>query len=78
MVDSNSRIPFVAMGATSMLLQIIVLRLLLSTFSGNELDSFAGAGLWPDPLRFTDSILQIESILYIVIAIQPGIIEQQK
>jgi spermidine synthase len=42
----NSTIPFIAMGFTSMLLQITVLRLLLSTFSGNELDIGITLSFW--------------------------------
>jgi spermidine synthase len=42
----NSLIPFVVMGMTSMLLQITVLRLLLSTFSGNELDIGITLSFW--------------------------------
>jgi spermidine synthase len=38
--------PFMAMGFTSMLLQITVLRLLLSTFSGNELDIGITLSFW--------------------------------
>jgi len=39
-------IPFLVMGITSMLLQITVLRLLLSTFSGNELDIGITLSFW--------------------------------
>jgi len=39
-------LPFVVMGMTSMLLQITVLRLLLSTFSGNELDIGITLSFW--------------------------------
>ncbi|TAL78415.1 MAG: hypothetical protein EPN88_02150 [Bacteroidetes bacterium] len=42
----NSAIPFVFMGFTSMLLQITVLRMLLSTFSGNELDIGITLSFW--------------------------------
>lgn len=42
----NSIIPFVVMGFSSMLLQITVLRLLLSTFSGNELDIGITLSFW--------------------------------
>src|SRR4030042_4463063 len=42
----NSAIPFVFMGFTSMLFQITVLRLLLSTFSGNELDIGITLSFW--------------------------------
>jgi len=42
----NTLIPFVVMGFTSMLLQITVLRLLLSTFSGNELDIGITLSFW--------------------------------
>jgi spermidine synthase len=42
----NPRIPFIIMGITSMLLQITVLRLLLSTFSGNELDIGITLSFW--------------------------------
>ncbi len=42
----NSLIPFIIMGFTSMLLQITVLRLLLSTFSGNELDIGITLSFW--------------------------------
>jgi len=38
--------PFLVMGITSMLLQITVLRLLLSTFSGNELDIGITLSFW--------------------------------
>src|SRR4030042_6600413 len=38
--------PFIVMGFTSMLLQITVLRLLLSTFSGNELDIGITLSFW--------------------------------
>lgn len=41
-----SSIPFVIMGFSSMLLQITVLRLLLSTFSGNELDIGITLSFW--------------------------------
>lgn len=41
-----SIIPFVGMGFISMLLQITVLRLLLSTFSGNELDIGITLSFW--------------------------------
>ncbi len=39
-------LPFIVMGITSMLLQITVLRLLLSTFSGNELDIGITLSFW--------------------------------
>ena len=39
-------IPFLVMGITSILLQITVLRLLLSTFSGNELDIGITLSFW--------------------------------
>ena len=42
----GSIIPFILMGFTAMLLQITVLRLLLSTFSGNELDIGLTLSLW--------------------------------
>ena len=42
----NSIMPFIVMGFTSMLLQITVLRLLLSTFSGNELDIGITLSFW--------------------------------
>ena len=42
----NSFIPFIVMGLTSMLLQIAALRLLLSTFSGNELDIGITLSFW--------------------------------
>jgi spermidine synthase len=42
----NTLIPFIVMGMTSMLLQITVLRLLLSTFSGNELDIGITLSFW--------------------------------
>src|SRR4030043_1385529 len=42
----NSKMPFIVMGFTSMLLQITVLRLLLSTFSGNELDIGITLSFW--------------------------------
>jgi spermidine synthase len=42
----NTLIPLVVMGMTSMLLQITILRLLLSTFSGNELDIGITLSLW--------------------------------
>ena len=42
----KTRIPFIIMGITSMLLQITVLRLLLSTFSGNELDIGITLSFW--------------------------------
>ncbi|NCO68103.1 MAG: hypothetical protein GW873_06130 [Nitrospirae bacterium] len=42
----NFSIPFIVMGFTSMLLQITVLRLLLSTFSGNELDIGITLSFW--------------------------------
>ena len=42
----KTRIPFIVMGITSMLLQITVLRLLLSTFSGNELDIGITLSFW--------------------------------
>jgi spermidine synthase len=42
----NTLIPFVVMGMTSMLLQITILRLLLSTFSGNELDIGITLSFW--------------------------------
>lgn len=42
----HSSIPFIIMGFTSMLLQITVLRLLLSTFSGNELDIGITMSFW--------------------------------
>jgi len=38
MIYLNRFLPFVAIGFSSLLLQITILRLLLSTFSGNELD----------------------------------------
>jgi spermidine synthase len=41
-----SLMPFIAMGFISMLLQITVLRLLLSTFSGNELDIGITLSFW--------------------------------
>ncbi len=42
----NSLLPFIVMGMTSMLMQITVLRLLLSTFSGNELDIGITLSFW--------------------------------
>jgi len=42
----RSSAPFVVMGFSSMLLQITVLRLLLSTFSGNELDIGITLSFW--------------------------------
>jgi len=42
----SALIPFLVMGITSMLLQITVLRLLLSTFSGNELDIGITLSFW--------------------------------
>lgn len=42
----GSIIPFILMGFTAMLLQITVLRLLLSTFSGNELDIGLTLSFW--------------------------------
>jgi spermidine synthase len=39
-------IPIISMGVTSMLIQITVLRLLLSTFSGNELDIGITLSFW--------------------------------
>ncbi len=42
----NSFIPIIVMGITSMLIQISVLRLLLSTFSGNELDIGITLSFW--------------------------------
>jgi len=42
----NKFIPFIIMGLTSMLLQIAALRLLLSTFSGNELDIGITLSFW--------------------------------
>ncbi|NWF75284.1 MAG: hypothetical protein HXY53_01695 [Nitrospirae bacterium] len=42
----NSLIPFICMGLTSLLLQITALRLLLSTFSGNELDIGITFSFW--------------------------------
>jgi spermidine synthase len=42
----NTSIPLIIMGITSMLLQITVLRLLLSTFSGNELDIGITLSFW--------------------------------
>jgi spermidine synthase len=46
MVQLKTGTPFIAMGATAMILQIIVLRLLLSTFSGNELDIGITLSIW--------------------------------
>lgn len=46
MIQLNTIIPFIVMGFTSMLLQITVLRLLLSTFSGNELDIGITLSFW--------------------------------
>ena len=46
MGNLNSFIPFIVMGLTSMLLQIAALRLLLSTFSGNELDIGITLSFW--------------------------------
>ncbi len=46
MGNPNSLIPFIVMGFSSMLLQITVLRLLLSTFSGNELDIGITLSFW--------------------------------
>ena len=42
----HSNFPVIVMGLTSMLLQITVLRLLLSTFSGNELDIGITLSFW--------------------------------
>jgi len=42
----NSLIPFIGMGITSILIQITVLRLLLSIFSGNELDIGITLSFW--------------------------------
>jgi len=46
MIPAPSLFPFLLMGLTSMLLQITVLRLLLSTFSGNELDIGITLSFW--------------------------------
>jgi len=46
MVYMNSSLPFIVMGMSSMLLQITVLRLLLATFSGNELDIGITLSFW--------------------------------
>jgi spermidine synthase len=46
MIPTPSLFPFIVMGLTSMLLQITVLRLLLSTFSGNELDIGITLSFW--------------------------------
>lgn len=43
---TEMQIPFIVMGLTSMLLQITALRLLLSTFSGNELDIGITLSFW--------------------------------
>lgn len=42
----NSFMPIIIMGITSILIQITVLRLLLSTFSGNELDIGITLSFW--------------------------------
>ena len=46
MIYLRSYLPFVVMGITSILLQITILRLLLSTFSGNELDIGITLSFW--------------------------------
>ena len=46
MIQLSTFIPFLIMGFTSLLLQITVLRLLLSTFSGNELDIGITLSFW--------------------------------
>ncbi|MDQ7786609.1 MAG: hypothetical protein RDU01_03295 [Thermodesulfovibrionales bacterium] len=46
MQNRSQLIPFIAMGFTSLLLQITALRLLLSTFSGNELDIGITLSFW--------------------------------
>lgn len=46
MTPLTSSLPVIVMGLTSMLLQITVLRLLLSTFSGNELDIGITLSFW--------------------------------
>ncbi|MEW6053774.1 MAG: hypothetical protein AB1552_08305 [Nitrospirota bacterium] len=46
MTHLHSSIPYIVMGFSSMLLQITVLRLLLATFSGNELDIGITLSFW--------------------------------
>ena len=46
MIQLKTFLPFIIMGFTSLLLQITVLRLLLSTFSGNELDIGITLSFW--------------------------------
>jgi len=46
MIYLNRFLPFVAIGFSSLLLQITILRLLLSTFSGNELDIGITLSFW--------------------------------
>lgn len=46
MMYLNRFLPFIAIGFSSLLLQITVLRLLLSTFSGNELDIGITLSFW--------------------------------
>ena len=46
MIYLNRFLPFVAIGFSSLLLQITVLRLLLATFSGNELDIGITLSFW--------------------------------
>jgi spermidine synthase len=46
MIRLKTFLPFIIMGFTSLLLQITVLRLLLSTFSGNELDIGITLSFW--------------------------------
>jgi spermidine synthase len=46
MISLPSSLPVIVMGLTSMLLQITVLRLLLSTFSGNEIDIGITLSFW--------------------------------
>ena len=46
MRNHSTFIPIIVMGVTSMLIQVTVLRLLLSTFSGNELDIGITLSFW--------------------------------
>jgi len=46
MIYLNRILPFVAIGFSSLLIQITILRLLLSTFSGNELDIGITLSFW--------------------------------
>src|SRR4030043_1751516 len=77
----NAFIPIIVMGITSILIQISVLRLLLSTFSGNELDIGITLSFWLTWVRlgsYTGTKIKFKhafalSFIFVALLVQPTI-----